>query len=261
MKSEYKSQLPATLRALVDEIESAAGVEISVKRAPDLPVNLLADIKWGDMGGPVTLSLTLWYKSDLGATSDCYPLPFAMVAHELLHFRRYTVEHVPSVFSIRGVPQSHQDAAMRVTTVLGIETLLEHLIIEPRVRNYGFDYPLNFCCRAYWEHIPPKPWATPEFNVHWQLMNEYLQTVFLCENITVKQCALQVMQRLGWLDEARSAADTLRAIMLGTDAVRMKEEMALAACKAFWIPAETVGILYQYRILKMLPEVFQSAGR
>jgi hypothetical protein len=262
MQSEYKDQLPASLQDLVDEIETAAGVEISVKRAPDLPVNMLADLGWGDMGGPVTLRLTLWYKSDLRATDGCYPVPFAMCCHELLHFKRSVVEHVPCVFSIRDVPQSHPDPAARVTTVLGIETLLEHLVIEPQVRKYGFDYPLNFCCGAYWEHVPPRPWATPEFKVHWQLMNEYLQTVFLCENITVKRCASQVMQGLGWLDQARAAADLMaQALRFAGDptmAVEAKAATALVACIAFQIPVGAMGLLYQYRNLKMLSEILET---
>src|ERR1035437_1765954 len=99
MQSEYKSQLPATLQALVDEIETSASVEISVKRAPDLSSELLADIQWGDghgeswaiksvgYGPPCDVvdrpirCLTLLYRSDLAATSSCYPVPFAMVCH------------------------------------------------------------------------------------------------------------------------------------------------------------------------------------
>ena len=262
MQSEYKDQLPASLQDLVDEIETAAGVEISVKRAPDLPVNMAAEFKWGDMGGPIPLRLTLWHKSDLGATTDCFPVPFSMCCHELLHFRRYTVEHVPSVVSIRGVPQSHPDPNARVTTVLGIETLLEHLVIDQQVRKYGFDYPLNFCPRAFWDHIPPRPWLDGEFNIRWQLTNEYLKTVFLCENITVKQCASQAMQSFGWLDQARAAADLMaQALSFADDptmAVEAKAATALVACIAFQIPVGAMGLLYQYRNLKMLSEILET---
>ena len=222
MEIEIRRQLPGTLRVLVDEIESAAGVEISVERVPDLPTEMEAQICWGHIpakpwnlmmgNGPARAEdyiphVTIHYKSDLAAADPIRPAvfraiwcpePFALLCHELLHVRRYLVEQIPAVYFISGVPQGNPDPQKQITTVQGMETLLEHLVIEPRVRNYGFDHPLRFCWRGLWDLIPPKPC---EFSIHWQLMYEWLKVQFLNEDEGIKHYAAENMQKLGWLDQ------------------------------------------------------------
>ena len=280
MKRIFKQQLPAPLVGLVNEIEATAG-EISVERVPGLPTEMETTIGWGHIpaepwnlmvgNGPGLAEdyiphVTIRYKSDLVAADlirptvlqAWHPGPFGLFCHELLHAKRYLVDKIPAVYFISGVPQGNPDPQKQITTVQGMETLLEHLVIERQVRRYVPDYPLDFSWRGLWDQIPPKPWFC-EFSIHWQLMHAWLTVQFLNEDDGIKQYAAEAMQRLGWLPEARTAAHLMgQALGIADDpamAVTGKLGMALVACMVFQIPVTAMGSLCQFRKLEMLPKI------
>jgi hypothetical protein len=271
MQSEYKDQLPASLKALVDEIEAAYGGEIPVQHAPDLPTEMAVvfgsrERAWSPEFKPPCDSLRLTgllYKTDLAATGALFTVPFAICAHELLHLRRVLVDRVPSVYLIRGIPQTlpvPQGQPMARMTVAGLENLLEHIVIEPRVQNYVPGYRLRHCVREIWDTIPPKPWAS-EYEIHWNVMDEWLNVQFQNENTEIKNYAVDAIRRLGWLDEARGVADLMGQIICKTAddssmAAKGKEGMVLVACAAFRLPLEAVTLLYGLKDLKMLSELY-----
>src|SRR4051812_36969393 len=126
MELQYMRQLTPALRALVDEIETSAGSEITVRLVGGVPKPLCGEINLGD---PVRM--TLISAQDISETlPPCYPKPFAAFCHELLHLRRIFIERVPSVFQIEGMAYGPTEnhpvftlEALRVFSAVGLDMM------------------------------------------------------------------------------------------------------------------------------------------
>src|ERR1035437_7831767 len=110
MEAKLKQQLPGTLQVLVDEIETAAGVEIEVGQ-----VAAIAGLLPGPYGGsaPTLRAATLMFGADaknaqgirfivnhtgdIAAGQPPHSVPYTGFCHELLHLKRYIVDRVPII--------------------------------------------------------------------------------------------------------------------------------------------------------------------
>lgn len=116
MLVSVKAQLPPDVCRLVDDIESFAGIEITVVAKPER-TNAACSVG-GDYALIEVPSLNAICASE--------------VLHELLHIERNWPEQVPQLIGAN--PAS---AFWDLSGV--IDNLLEHIVIVPRTAKYGFD--------------------------------------------------------------------------------------------------------------------------
>ena len=250
MEAKIKEQLPGTLRALVDEIETAAGSEIEVRcgvshSSQSCPGGMAADINFGD---PVCI--TVFCPQGIGATRQPYPTPYAEFCHELLHLRRTFIEKVPAIFQIVGMVYGpvenhpvYEAWLLQTFSVRGLETALEHIIIEPQVSEYGIEHIPCLIGVEAWNTVPSRPWAY-EYVQRWACMDAWIKTQFLTPYESARVAAERVMERVGLLGDARRLTDRLRILRSMPNSVPAKEAMCVAACEAFQIEPSKMGLLY-----------------
>lgn len=259
MEYKYRSQLPAILQALVDEIETAARTEIGIivdrlmaanmqaemtflGVAPAAPYGVMEVSKTGNFGPP---RLNVRVRGDLSATTfDGYPAPFAMFAHELLHLRRSFVDRVPVVCFVAGKPQANQGPRALGFSCENLERTLEHAVIEPQVRRYVPEQPLRFVTR--WETVPSPPFAFSGsvFDALWICLSFWVRSRFLDLDMGNQKRARDRMEQLGLLAVARAYTDHLDRLMGSPDAERAKEQMVAATCSVLGLRREFIGLAY-----------------
>ena len=251
MENKIRQQLPAALQGLVDEIETAAGVEIEVTHAPEIAKAspLPADSLVGTLApalfcavthiGPTLADtrFTIKYARDLAATIRGYCEPYMAFCHELLHLRRYVVLRVPSVMdrmSAPGIPE---------VVMHGLEDILEHLVIDRQLKDYGFLVPVEDCDRRFWNQFSANAAHTMHFKA--SVLLEWLRTRYLSSNIGIKKRADQFVEKCGllgcaWrlLDEARPLLD-----LAHPDPADAKLRLVWHFCKASEIPLQAVTII------------------
>ena len=211
MEIEIKRQLPAPLPTLVDEIETAVGVEIEIRQ-----VAAIADLLPGPSGAlsPPLMAATLMFgpdaqnaqgirlivnhTGDITACQRPYSVPYALFCHELLHLRRYIVDRVP-IIATAPEPVKLPRAA--------VENMLEHLVIERQLRQYGFDFPLYTVGRQAWDTF-----VQAEAGVcNLQMLQAWTNTQLLNDinHAEVRQVAEVVMERAGLLSLLRAFTDKI----------------------------------------------------
>ena len=243
MENEIRRQLPGTLQRLVDEVETAGGVEIEVRRDPNQQTTAEARTLYGDHGQagatPDSLSLILSFKGDIAATDKIYRQPFAVVAHELLHLRRWVVQQVPGIHSITGLPTSSApvqgDAVARLFTTTGLDELVEHSVIDPSLPDYGLDFPNRGSIPEIWDAFPNQPWEKWGM-MRWIVLQEFLRVHFLVRNSQLQRYAEDVMRRFGMLDEGRWLVEQFRWLLASPDQVAAKFGACFCLCVVFHIP-------------------------
>jgi hypothetical protein len=254
METEIKRQLPATLQALVDEIEAAAGAKIEVRcgvtHATACSGGMAGEINLGD---PIRITLFCPQGPEVCNLSTYLAQPYAAFAHELLHLRRTFVERIPALYQIVGMAYGptndhpvYTAECLQTFSVRGLEMLLEHIVIEPQIADYGIPYTPNYIDTRAWKTIPPRPWKH-EFLQRWFCLDAWIKTQLLQPHEEVRKCAEFPMEKAGLRAAARRLTDRLRILRSMPDGVPAKEAMCVAACEAFGIEPAKMGLLYYQR--------------
>ena len=257
MESKIKRRLPGTLQALVDEIETAAGSEIEVRCGvahatawgPPEAQGMAGDINLGD---PVRITL-FCPQGPEACNLSTFPEPYAAFAHELLHLRRTFVERIPAIYRIVGMAYGptndhpvYTTECLQTFSVRGLEMLLEHIVIEPQITDYGIPHIPCYIDTRAWKTIPPRPWKH-EFLQRWFCLDAWINTQLLQPYEQVRKCAEFPMEKAGLRAAARRLTDRLRILRSMPDGVPAKEAMCVAACEAFGIEPAKMGLLYYQR--------------
>lgn len=189
----FRSQLPASVAALVDQIESYASREllVAVDARPVSPTDPNPD----RLAAEVTeRTATIYIRS-----RESFP-PHG-VLHELLHIERFWVQGIPQV-----LPVQDPDGD-RLTITSSIENALEHLIIVPRESEYGFE-PYG-----YWNETERRLWSGypwPSLTSAWARRKNallgWLTITNLVNDPSVKAHAEECLAKEGLLDEAHKFA-------------------------------------------------------
>lgn len=246
MEPAIKRQLPGPLQLLADEIEGAAGAAIEVRVGVPNPSGFYPQC----MSAQIDLDpvrMTVFCPQGLGVREPQYPELCSAFAHELLHLRRTFVERVPAIYQIAGMAYypSCRDEQIGVYSVCGLESAIEHIVIEPLIAEYGIEHQPDFIRADAWMTVPPRPWRNERLQ-RWMCMGAWIKTQFLTPDESTRETAERVMERVGLLADARELTDQLRRLRAAANPVRGKELMSLHACAAFEIePAEMK--LFYYR--------------
>ena len=250
MEIEFKRNLPGTLQALVDEIETAAHREIVVEHVPNLSCGAHAVMIFGDCGQPGatpdSLQLILKFKGDPAATNRIFREPYGMMLHELLHMRRWIVEQIPCLHFIEGLPPASvapdEDPVKRLFTTAGIDELIEHIGIEQAMPTYGFEGHHRASFQEVWDSFPSQPWKNWAA-MRWVVLQEWIRVVFMTRDSHLWHHAEGVMRRFGMLDEARQLTDWFKLLLSSPDKVNAKYGMTLMLAIVFRIPPENFRFL------------------
>ena len=270
MTIEYKSRLPAALQSLVDEIETAAGVEIVVVRDAS-ERTMCTNVAQPIAGGPSPTFIKIVCPADIDATNQGYPVPFAMFAHEPLHCRRYFVERAPAIWSIAGIPQYAADSQRAfgfpaptqsnemglgmIFSAQGVETMLEHIVVEPRVKSYVPESPMAFAWRDFWTSMVPDRRLMNEQMVRWLYLYEWVVTQLLNSDADIQRSARKVLRGIDLLVDAEYLTHTLRWLADSFTPIEAKQAMCRVTCSILGIDPKGVRLLYGAD-LRPLPENF-----
>lgn len=232
------SSLPDSVLALLDRIEKFAGTSVLFR---DTEILRLA-------GGPHPNVEALYCDHERAYVSVPDPTdvnPNA-VLHELLHLERYWVEGVPQLEPVHDIGQN-------VEALSAIDNNLEHLIIVPRERDYGYDpspYWSTICLATIRELDRPN--ASPNWLQGAAVA--MLITASLTTDEVARGAVQKALQSKGLLEFSESALHRI---------VRQratKPRMARAALKAAKIPLKqarlvTFDIRKRAAIRRPVPEL------
>lgn len=123
-RAKVLSTLPQKAVDLVSEIEEFAGTEIGFQ---DYTILKMAGSKDTDSEA-IYADHTRAYVS----VPDLDSINSMAVVHELLHLKRYWIDGVPQM-------EAKDDRGSNVELAAAIDNCLEHLVIVPLERDYGFD--------------------------------------------------------------------------------------------------------------------------
>jgi hypothetical protein len=196
-----REALPDNIGRLVDEIEAFAGLSIKVVLIPKVPSP--TDPNPDSTACQVTEdSATIIIRSE-------WVQPEAIL-HELLHIQRYLVEGIPQVHPILGekAPEGNWQILNQ------IENELEHLVIVPRMADYGFE-PYD-----YWNKTEQRNWSRypwPENTVPWDRRRNCLRgslaAAFIVTDPEVKQLIEKGIAQEGLLTETRLFTAKIRSVL------------------------------------------------
>jgi hypothetical protein len=132
------NNLPSNVAGLLAEIENVSGLkvkfELDTTVLPPNTVNI--DSEMSEISHD-RATVKLRNPDSVNLTG---------ITHELIHIHRYWVEQIPQV-----MPRDNNDYKWSVTSEM--ENDLEHQIVIPRERDYGFD------SSAYWNDTHRKVWG------------------------------------------------------------------------------------------------------
>jgi hypothetical protein len=247
MTKRVFDNLPAPLRALVDEVETAMGTDILLEATGGVPKRMCGKLTLSD---PV--KVTLMFALDPSEVVPCYSSPYAAFCHELLHLRRTFVETVPAIFQIDGMEYEpitdhpvYTSECLEVYSVRGLEMLLEHIVIEPQVERYGIKHQPVFIRPEVWDTIPPLPWKHEALQ-RWLCMRAWVLTQFhSCDR--TREAAERAMEKLGLLALARHLTGELQWLRDSPDVVEAKEVMCLTACAVLGVNPSKVHLMYHLK--------------
>jgi hypothetical protein len=205
VQAKYKDQLPISVQALADQIETFAGLPIAV-RIDSRPVSPMDP-------NPDRLALDA---NAMGATvllrsEDFSPHGFC---HELLHLERFWVQAIPQVVPLETAPASNWQVTSQ------IENCLEHQIIVPREADYDFE-PYDYWAeteRKLWGRYPWPDIKEPDARRRACLLGG-LSTFRLVRDEGVIQHVTECLDAEGMLKET---AEFVRRV---SDVVHTKEKM------------------------------------
>ncbi|MDH3670485.1 MAG: hypothetical protein OES46_04905 [Gammaproteobacteria bacterium] len=225
MKSSFLDKLGADIKRLVEEIEDFSSTEIQVRPTPT-PTNESAQ-------SPKAIALIA---SEHGATLLCRDAgdfqPQA-VLHELLHLRRYWIDSVPQI-----LPVDDPDGE-KIKLANQIENTLEHLIIVPQEREYGFEPYAYYreATRKNWQAYPwpaiSEPWARRK-----NCLLSWLTTYFLVRDPTIKQSAKRRLEQEGLSSEAERFSQKIERVLSS------KEQCISTAIRFLQIPHQQATMVY-----------------
>lgn len=225
MESSFLEKLGVDIQRLVQEIEKFAATEIQVRSTP-MPTSASAQ-------SPKAIALIA---SEHGATllyRDADDFQPQAVLHELLHLRRYWIDFVPQI-----VPIDDPDGD-KIKLANQIENTLEHLIIVPQEREYGFE-PYAFyseTTRKNWQAYPwpaiSEPWARRK-----HCLLTWLTTRLLVGDPAIERLARKCADEEGLLAEAEKFSEKIGRV-LGS-----KEQCISTTIRFLQIPRHEAAMAY-----------------
>lgn len=225
MEKVFLEKLGADLQGLVKEIEDFGATEIQVRPTPAPASESTQSPK------PVML-----VASEQGATLLCRDvnnLRPQSVLHELLHLRRYWIDFVPQILPVDDLDGEKTKLANQ------IENTLEHIIIIPKEREYGFEPDASYreTSKRNWETYPwpniDEPWARRK-----NCLLNWLTTYFLVQDQAIRQSAERCLKQEGLLGEAENFAHKIERVL------DSKEQCIGAAIRFLQIPRQEAAMVY-----------------
>jgi hypothetical protein len=137
LRDTVRAALPDKVLALMDKIEAHAGSQIKVELDP----------------ASSSASTVVWVHGAALRIPSSEAINPNEILHELCHIERYWVEGVPQF-----VP-SNPDDQDRWQLTSACNNALEHLVIVPREKEYGFDSSSHWNDEAR-HHWSSYPWAS-----------------------------------------------------------------------------------------------------
>jgi hypothetical protein len=214
MDPRFLEALPPNISALVKRIEAYSGVAIQVEQYDrDVPACAV----------------------DESEAKVCFPdldsiKPREML-HELLHIERNWPEMVPQLFT------TNEESEPHVTLIGKIDNALEHLVIVPREKDYGFEPfgPWNEKIGPKWQQ---RFWSKIEGadDRRLNLLLSWLSVDFLVTDQTIRALAQEALRETGLLDEAQNFSSAMRQVL------DRKEFMAATAVRFLQLPPKSVGL-------------------
>jgi len=187
VKEEYLKQATSPVLALVKEIESFSGKEITLHQnsAPVSPTDPNPEA----MSRCVSESRAEIYYRNTNVDMHGF-------VHELLHIRRWWLEGIPQILPAIGSDDSN------VTVTSQIENSLEHLVIVPQEEDFGFEpYEYwNRTHRAIWEKFDAA--TLDDFVIRKHCFLGWLSIKKLVTDPEVRQLAEDKIAAVGLLKEA-----------------------------------------------------------
>jgi len=232
MDAKFKSLLPENVRSLVDEIETFSETEISVTQDTTPPSPTL-------VGGHSISTTVNETEAVIFYHEEAHLIPYALL-HELLHIHRYWVEMVPQLLPCRN--------GNRVKITSQIENVLEHLIIVPKVAEYGFE-PYS-----HWNDLALKVWQRypwPEIPEGWprrkNCLLHWLEVTSIVNDARAIQLAEEALREESLLEEAKKFEKKIKSVLFA-------KPLAISAAVRFLkIPREeVVQVYYDVRNREML---------
>lgn len=198
MQPEYLARLPLDISALVEEIEQASGVEITVEVDPARVRNIPEH--------PDIMACAFSPRAARLLIPAPDYFPDGSVLHELLHIRRFLVEGIPCLVDCDAYEGWRPSIAAGLTR---LDNSIEHLIIVPE------ELQLRPDRRAYWERVMMRLWdelASDRFNqldrrqlalVNWAFIEHVLP------GSAVQSYSRVVLAKFDLTDRARRCYDEL----------------------------------------------------
>jgi hypothetical protein len=225
MESSFLEKLGTDIQCLVEEIENFSATEIQVRPTPT-PTSESAQ-------SPKAIALIA---SEYGATLLCRDAgdfrPQA-VLHELLHLRRYWIDFVPQILAI------DDPDGDKIKLANQIENTLEHLIIVPQEREYGFE-PYAFyteTTRKNWQAYPwpaiSEPWARRK-----NCLLTWLTTRLLVSDPAIERLARKCANEEGLLTEAEKFSEKIGRVL------NSKEQCISTTIRFLRIPRHEATMAY-----------------
>lgn len=214
-------KLPAEAVALIERIEAFAGI----------PVGFRDTALLRQAGGQCTEIEALFCDQEHAYVSIPDPdnIDPNAIVHELLHLHRYWVESVPQMGAVH-------DLGQNVEFMANIDNALEHLIIVPQERQYGYD-PSPYWAKTVRDAFAAHPWPTqrPEWIRYACILG--WATAALTDDRETREMVRAKIERSGLLEEAETSLKRIRAQSAS------KPRMVRAALKALRIPLRSVELV------------------
>jgi len=229
METRYRELLDSKGRALIDRIESYGSAEIGIEQCDEGPACVVSEEE----------------------ATICFPnldsiSPEAFV-HELLHIERNWPERVPQLFSNVEEPR-------RIQAIGTIDNDIEHLVIGPKIADYGFD-PHDHWNRKIAEKWRMRFWERTQGaqDLRANLLLGYLTAQFLVSDESIKEGTDDVLRANGFLAEGLQFVSEMRG------ALASKEQMVSIAVHYLGMPLDSVrldlfDIQQRHRIMTQIPQ-------
>ena len=216
MDERYLSKLPFEIRSLVAQLEGFARKPIGVRQSPRVAkASCQLDAE----------SATI-YLRDLDA------IDVAATLHELLHIQRNWPERAPMI-----IPKEENSEPL-VQRVGRLDNQLEHLVIVPRQKLYGFDATAQWNAKLG-EKLEIKFWEKQDVrDQRLNLLLTHLTIDFLVTDDAVRSAMRRILENEGLIAVAEDLSAEIRIDI--TD----KERMTAAAARNFPFPPDFAQLIY-----------------
>lgn len=220
MRRDIYDHLPASLQALVDEIEAVLPLEIEVRSKADRQPGEIAEAMFEETAGCIIGWNTAIIEAP-GAISAVTELEFA---HELLHLRRSFVERVPHIYPKQA---RHGNAAAAT------DNWLEHAVIYDAQLALcpGFRPQLDESMIEFWEKAP---WSVSGVNLRFNLLSRLMITRRYGSG-HARAAASTALNRLSLPGASRAARECLAVMNDKRALVRRFLEFCELPAELFWL--------------------------